>query len=205
MPSPPSPPEMCQAAQAGGTSRTKPKLLAPLVKQSSNPFSQLLLPLTHLLGASFGFVTHKLTRNWPSVPCTKAREGRWLRSSGVDLDRNTEPLASLSSKTRGDTNNSLWLHRQFSLCCVFAVEHFDCDTYFTWGHPVICVRVFINITVGQICHVYNFWRNDLGMFWRHRSSGNNNTSCSKLNFKNLLILWVWVFFFPRFFRHTHFL
>lgn len=124
---------MCQGAQAEGTSQTKTKPLAPLVKQSSNSFSQLSLPLTHLLGASLGFVTHKLTWTWLPVSHTKAMEGHWLRSSNIDLDGNTKPSASWVQRQeeiwrmghQTDFYYSLWLNRQFSLfCAVFPLPLF---------------------------------------------------------------------------------
>lgn len=72
---PPSPPVMCQAEQAVGHLLNKAWTSGSTCEdKAQTSFSQLSLPLVHLLGASFGFPAHMLTRSWPPVPHTKARE-----------------------------------------------------------------------------------------------------------------------------------
>lgn len=84
-------------AGGGGTSSTKPELLAPLVKTKLRLlFPSTDSPLAHLPGASFGFFQqHMLTRNWPPVPRTKTRE-----ASLAAIQRRHRSQSGLKDKRR---------------------------------------------------------------------------------------------------------
>lgn len=93
-------------ADCGGTSSTKPELLAPLVKTKLRLlFPSSDSPLARLPGASFGFFQqHMLTRNWPPVPHTKARE-----ASLAAIQRRHRSQSGLKDKRR-HSMDSLWCH-----------------------------------------------------------------------------------------------
>lgn len=72
---PPSPPEMCQAAQAGGTSQTKPELLAPLVKTKLKLLFPALTPSRSFTGCLFWLSNTQVDSELAACPAHKSEGG----------------------------------------------------------------------------------------------------------------------------------